>query len=65
MLEDTVERLPSRQFALSLCLEDVKAQCELLTPQTRERLQGILSQREVDMNTNVSLAHAHGYLKIS
>ena len=36
-----------------------------LTPQTRERLQGILSQREVDISTNVSLAHAHGYLKIS
>ena len=64
-LEDTVERLPSRHLALSLCLEDVKSQCELLTPQTRERLQGILSQREVDINTNVSLAHAHGYLKIS
>ena len=28
-------------------------------------MQGILSQREVDINTNVSLAHAHGYLKIS
>ena len=64
-LEDTVERLPSRHLALSLCLEDVKAQCDSLTPQTRERLQGILSQREVDINTNVSLAHAHGYLKIS
>ena len=64
-LEDTVERLPSRHLALSLCLEDVKAQCDSLTPQTRERLQGILSQREVDISTNVSLAHAHGYLKIS
>ena len=57
-LEDTVERLPSRHLALSLCLEDVKAQCDSLTPQTRERLQGILSQREVDISTNVSLAHA-------
>ena len=28
-------------------------------------MQGILSQREVDINTNVSLTHAHGYLKIS
>ena len=64
-LEDTVERLPSRHLALSLCPEDVKAQCDSLTPQARERLQGILSQREVDINTNVSLAHAHGYLKIS
>ena len=64
-LEDAVERLPSRHLALSLCLEDVKAQCDSLTPQTRERLQGILSQREVDIRTNVSLAHAHGYLKIS
>ena len=64
-LEDTVERLPSRHLALSLCLEDVKAQCDSLTPQTRERLQGILSQREVDINTNVSLAHAHGYLNNS
>ena len=64
-LEDTVERLPSRHLALSLCLEDVKAQCDSLTPQTRERLQCILSQRKVDTNTNVSLAHAHGCLKIS
>ena len=64
-LEDTVERLPSRHLALSLCLEDVKAQCDSLTPQTRERLQGVLSQREVDISTNVSLAHAHGSLKIS
>ena len=64
-LEDTVERLPSRHLALSLCLEDVKAQCNSLTPRTRERLQGILSQREVDTNTNVSVAHAHGYPKIS
>ena len=64
-LEDTVERLSSRHLALSLCLEDVKAQCDSLTPQTRERLQGILSQREVDISTHVSLAHAHGYLKIS
>ena len=47
--------LPSRHLALSLCLEDVKAQCDSLTPQTRERLQGILSQRQVDTNTNVSL----------
>ena len=60
-LEDTVERLPSRHLALSLGLEDVKAQCDSFkTPQTRERLQGILSQREVDISTNVSLAHAHG-----
>ena len=64
-LEDTVERLPSRHLALSLCPEDVKAQCNSLTPRTRERLQTILSQGEVDINTNVSLAHAHGYLKIS
>ena len=64
-LEDTVERLPSRHLTLSLCLEDVKAQCDSLTPQTRERLQGILFQREVDISTNVPLAHAHGYLKIS
>ena len=52
-------------WPLSLCLEDVKAQCDSLTPQTRERLQGILSQREVDTDSNVSVAHAHGYLKIS
>ena len=64
-LEDKVERLPSRHLALSLCLEDVKAQCDSLTPQSRERLQGILSQGEGDLNTNVSLAHAHGYMKIS
>ena len=56
-LEGTVERLSSRHLALSLCLEDVLAQCDSLTPQTRERLQGILSQREVDISTNVSLAH--------
>ena len=64
-LKDTVERLPSRHLALRLCLEDVKAMCDSLTPQTRERLRGILSQREADINTNVSLAHAHSYLKIS
>ena len=50
---------------VSLCPEDVKAQCNSLTPRTRERLQTILSQGDVDINTNVSLAHAHGYLKIS
>ena len=33
-----VERLPSRHLALSLCTEDVKAQYEALTPETRERL---------------------------
>ena len=43
-LEDTVERLPSRHLALSLCTEDVKAQCEALTPETRERLNNVLSQ---------------------
>ena len=48
-----------------MCPEDVKAQCNSLTLRTRERLQAILSQGEVDINTNVSLAHAHGYLKIS
>ena len=30
-MEDTVERLPSRHLALSLCTEDVKAQCEAMT----------------------------------
>ena len=64
-LENTVERLPSRHLALSLFREDIKAQCDSLTYHTRERLQGILSQREVDISTNVSLAHEHGYLKIS
>ena len=64
-LEDTVERQPSRHLALSLRTEDVKAQYESLTPETRERLNNVLSQKEVDPNTNVSLAHAHGYLKIS
>ena len=64
-LEDTVERLPSRHLALSLCAEDVKAQYEDLTPETRERLNNVLYQKEVDPDTNVSLAHAHGYLKIS
>ena len=50
---------------MSLRTEDVKAQYEALTPETRERLNNVLSQKEVDPNTNVSLAHAHGYLKIS
>ena len=36
-LEDTVERMPSRHLALSLCTEDVKAQCDSLTPQTVSR----------------------------
>ena len=64
-LEDTVERLPSRHLAWSLCTEDVKAQYEALTPETRERLNNVLSQKEADPDTNVSLAHAHGYLKVS
>ena len=64
-LEDTVERLLGRHLALSLRTEDVNAQYEALTPETRERLNNVLSQKEVDPNTNVSLAHAHGYLKIS
>ena len=64
-LEDTVERLPSRHLALSLRTEDVKAQHEALTPETRERLNNVFSQREVDPNTNDFLAHAHGYLKVS
>ena len=63
-LEDTVERLPSRHLALSLCAEDVKAQYEALTSEKRERLNNVLSQTEVDPDTNDSLAHAHGYLKI-
>ena len=64
-LEDTIQRLPSRHLALSLRTEDVKAQYEALTPETRERLNNVLSQKEMDPNTNVSLAHTHGYLKIS
>ena len=64
-LEDTVERLPSGHLALSLCTEDVKTQYEALTPEKRERLNNVLSQKKVNPDTNVSLAHAHGYLKIS
>ena len=45
-LEDTVERLPSRHLALSLCTENVKAQCEALPPETRERLNNVLSQKK-------------------
>ena len=52
-LEDTVERLPSRHLALSLRTEDVKAQYEALTPETRERLNNVLSQKEVDPNTRM------------
>ena len=63
--EDTVERLPSRHLALSLRTEDVKAQYEALIPETRERLNNVSSQKEVVLNTNVSLALAHGDLKIS
>ena len=57
-LEDRVERLPSRHLALSLCVEDVKAQCDALTPESRERLQNFSSQKEENHGTNVSLAHA-------
>ena len=64
-LDDTVERLPSRHLALSLCAEDVNAQYEALTPETRELLNHVLQRGEVNPDTNVSLAHAHGYLKIS
>ena len=62
-LEDTVERLPSRHLALRA--EDVKAQYEALTPETRERLNNVLSRKEVNPYTNVSLAHARCYLKVS
>ena len=41
-LDDTVERLPSRHVALSLCAEDVNAQYEALIPETRERLNNVL-----------------------
>ena len=64
-LEDTVERLPSRHLALSLCTENVKAQYEALTLETRERLNNVLCQKKANSDTHVSLAHAHGYLKIS
>ena len=64
-VEDTVERLPSRHLVLRLRTEDVKAQYEALTPETRERLNNVLSQKRVNPDTNVSLAHAHGHLKIS
>ena len=64
-LDDTVERLPSRHLALSLCAEDVNAQYEAVTPETRELLNHVLQRGEVNPDTNVSLAHAHGYLKIS
>ena len=63
-LEDTVEGLPSRHLALSLHTEDVNVQYEALTPETRERLNNVLFQKEVDPDTNVSMARAHGYLKI-
>ena len=58
-LEDTVERLPSRHLALSLCLEDVKAQCDSFTPQTRERFQSILSQREKLTSARTFLWRTH------
>ena len=64
-LEDRVERLPSRHLALSLRTEVVKAQHDALTPETRERLQNVSSQKEVNPGTNFSPAHAHGQLKIS
>ena len=54
-LEDTVDRLPSP----SLCLDDVKAQCDSLTPQRRERLQGILSQREKLTSARTFLWRTH------
>ena len=40
--------MSSGHLALSLCTEDVKAQYETLTPETRERLTNVLSQKEVD-----------------
>ena len=52
-------------MALSLCTEDVTTQYEALTPETRECLNNVLSQKKVNSDTHVSLAHAHGYLKIS
>ena len=48
-------KLPCRHLALSLCVEDVRAQCDALTPETRERLQNVLSQKEGNLGTNVSL----------
>ena len=64
-LEDTVQQLPTRHLALRLCTEDVKAQSEALTLETRERLNNVLSQKEMDQDTNDSLAHVDDYLKIS
>ena len=34
-LEDRVERLPSRHWPLNLCVENVRAQCDALSPATR------------------------------
>ena len=54
-LEDTIERLPSRHLALSLCTEDVKAQNDALTPETLERLKNVLSQKKKWIPTRTSL----------
>ena len=54
-LEDTIERLPSRHLALSLCTEDVKAQYDALTPETLERLKNVLSQKKKWIPTRTSL----------
>ena len=40
-----MERFPIRHKALSLCTEDVKAHYDALTPETRERLKNVLSQK--------------------
>ena len=53
-MEDTVERLPSRRLALSLCTEDVKAQCEAMTPEIRKRLLRVLSQQGTSYGTENS-----------
>ena len=64
-IEDTVERLPSRHLALSLYCEDVKVQCEALTPETRKRLLLVVSQQGTGYGLEISSAHARGFLKIS
>ena len=65
-VDDKVERSPSRHLALSLCPEDVKAQCDSLAHQARESVCEVCCLREKSTPTPTSsLAHAHGYMKIS
>ena len=57
-LENTVERLPSRHLAWSLCTENVTAHYEAMTPETRELEQCLVSEKGEFRHTCFSGAYS-------